>query len=168
MSNQRSLNKSFLKLRKRAESADRSKLVDTFVDVGPLFTLLSNPDHQILYGRRGTGKTHALIYLAENVKKKGDLPVYLDLRTIGSTGGIYADPKIPLKERATRLLTDMLHAVHDEFLEYAIDNDEKVNLEQIDRLLNLLADAITEVEVIEFAEYGKGTSIQPEIVYRLP
>ena len=58
------------------------------MDVGPLFTMLSSEDHQIVYGRRGTGKTHALSYLADEVRRRGDLAVYVDMRTIGSTGGV--------------------------------------------------------------------------------
>jgi Cdc6-like AAA superfamily ATPase len=57
------INTAFMKLAKRAESKDRAKLVETFVDAEPLLTLLSTTDHQIIYGRRGTGKTHALLYL---------------------------------------------------------------------------------------------------------
>jgi hypothetical protein len=59
------VNKALLKLSKRAETvSDRAKLVQTFVDTGALGTLLVSHDHQIVFGRRGTGKTHALLYLA--------------------------------------------------------------------------------------------------------
>ena len=54
------INTAILKLKKRAEKYSMDQLVDTFVDIGSLFTLLLNTDHQILYGRRGTGKTHVL------------------------------------------------------------------------------------------------------------
>ncbi len=53
------INDAFLKFEKRAEGADLDKLTETFVDVGPLFTLLGLPEHQIVYGRRGTGKVIA-------------------------------------------------------------------------------------------------------------
>ena len=53
------INKSLLGIVKRAEKQSIEQLVATFVDIGPLFKILSNIDHQILYGRRGTGKTHA-------------------------------------------------------------------------------------------------------------
>lgn len=39
-----------MNLATRAERYDASTLENTFVDVGPLFTLLSSTDHQILYG----------------------------------------------------------------------------------------------------------------------
>jgi hypothetical protein len=104
------MNLASLKLQRRAEQGDPDVLVQTFVDVGSLFSLLSTQDHQILYGRRGTGKTHALHYLRARVEENGDVPAYIDLRSIGSAGGIYGDPSVPLTERGTRLLSDVLAA----------------------------------------------------------
>jgi hypothetical protein len=114
-------NNALMRLSKRAESQDKSKLVQTFVDVGTLFTLLSRLDHQIIYGRRGTGKTHAITYLAEKRRETGDCVVYLDLRTVGSTGGIFGDTLIPLSERATRLLADTLPAFHGGMMDCYVD-----------------------------------------------
>ncbi len=105
------INMAFLKLPLRAEGEDPSLLVKTFVDVAHLFTMLSNDDHQVLYGRRGTGKTHALKYLVEHTRTRGQVPVYVDMRTLGSSGGLYADDTAPLSERATRLLVDTLLAI---------------------------------------------------------
>lgn len=82
------INRALVGIGKRAESVDPSKLVQSFVDIGPLFAILSSHDHQIVYGRRGTGKTHALLYLAETTKREGNIPVYVDLRNIGSSGGL--------------------------------------------------------------------------------
>lgn len=42
------INTAILKLKKRAEKYSMDQLVDTFVDIGSLFTLLLNTDHQIL------------------------------------------------------------------------------------------------------------------------
>jgi hypothetical protein len=95
--------------------------VQTFVDIGPLFAVLSSRDHQIVYGRRGTGKTHALLYLAEQGKKESAVPVYVDLRYLGSSGGMYADAGIPIAQRATRLLLDVLGSVHESLLTQAVD-----------------------------------------------
>jgi len=142
------LKKTLLKLRKRAETADRSTLVETFVDIGPVFTLLSNPEHQIFYGRRGTGKTHALIYLAESQSSKGEIPVYLDLKNLGSSGGIYSNSEIPLTERSTRCLVDVLAGIHEVILQFAVEHSEEINLGVIGPLLDEFSAAITEVEVI--------------------
>jgi Cdc6-like AAA superfamily ATPase len=89
------INAAFLGVQRRAESVDRETLVQTFVDIGALFTVLSSRDRQIVYGRRGTGKTHALLYLGEQAKKDQAIPVYIDLRYIGSSGGLYGDTPCP-------------------------------------------------------------------------
>ncbi len=117
--------------------------METFVDVGSLLTLLTSTDHQILYGRRGTGKTHALQYLADEVRKRGDLAVYIDMRTIGSTGGIYNDPSLPITERGTRLLLDTLGAMHDPLVDRALTLEDEVgNATQALTLLDRLAEDI--------------------------
>lgn len=154
------INKLFIGFTKRAEKVDHQILVESFVDVGPLFTVLSTTDNQVLYGRRGTGKTHALVYLAESRKEEGDIPIYVDLRAIGSTGGIYADPTIPFSERATRLLIDTLACIHDELIEIALKDDSPVNLGQVGPILEDMAAAISEVAVSGSAEEemtGSGT-----------
>jgi hypothetical protein len=130
------LTKLFINLNKRAEKTDRQVLIDSFVDVGPLGTVLSTIDNQILYGRRGTGKTHALAYLSGIARDQGDIPIYVDLRKVGSTGGLYSDGTIPLAERATRLLMDTLNAAHSELLDAALGP-----------ALDAFAEATTEVRV---------------------
>lgn len=141
------LNKLFIRFAKRAEKVDKQTLVETFVDVGPLLSILSTIDNQILYGRRGTGKTHALVYLVETAKLKGDIAVYLDLRSIGSTGGIYSDQSIPLPERATRLLMDTLAGIHDELLNVALDDSHGIDLSMVGPILDEFAVSITEITV---------------------
>jgi hypothetical protein len=142
------INTAFMKLTRRAETSDRNKIIATFVDVGPLFTLLSSKDHQVLYGRRGTGKTHALSYVAERTQKEGHATVYLDLRTIGSTGGLYADSAVPLSQRATRLLADTLTAIHDGLYGYFVEKAEELDLSRTGPLLDRLAEAINQVRVV--------------------
>lgn len=142
------LNTIFLKLSKRAESSVPEELIQTFVDVGPLFTLLSSVDHQILYGRRGTGKTHALTYLADRRQAAGDLVAYVDLRNIGSSGGIYADSTRDLMERATCLLVDALAAIHESLYAHTVEGSRKFNLAEAGPALDSLAEAITQVRVV--------------------
>ncbi len=161
MSMNSAINTAFMRIATRAEAVDPSTLVQTFVDVGPLFSALAGIDHQIVYGRRGTGKTHALVYLAHDVAKKGDIPVYLDMRRVGSTGGIYADPDIPITERATRLLSDTLAELHEKLLEVVLERAEELNLSELGPKLDLLAKALSEVAVtgaIEQEEIHKSAS----------
>ncbi len=141
------LSKLFINLSKRAEKTDRQVLIDTFVDIGPLGTVLATVDNQILYGRRGTGKTHALVYVSGIVRDKGDIPIYVDMRKVGSTGGIYSDGTVPIAERATRLLMDTLNSTHDELLDAALDDSFGLNLAEVGPSLDRLAEATTEVKV---------------------
>ncbi len=142
------INTLLMSLHRRAENSAREKLISTFVDVGSLFTLLSSTDHQILYGRRGTGKTHALTYLADNREEKGDAVVSVDLRNVGSSGGLYADLTRTIEERATCLLVDTLSAVYEKLYEYSVENSDVVDLAQAGPALDGLAEAMTQVRVI--------------------
>ena len=117
----------------------------SFVNVGPLLDLLSTIDHQVIYGRRGTGKTHALSYLAETLKRKGDLAVYVDLRFLGSTSGIYNDFQISVSERATRLILDTLGTLHGDLVDAVLAEDPDISL--FGPRLDEFAEAITEVQV---------------------
>lgn len=143
----RQVNTVLLKLAKRAETYDRQHIIESFVDIGPLFTLLSNSDNQILFGRRGTGKTHVLGYLANEIQRRGTIAIQLDMRTIGSTGGIYSDPHLTVAERATRLLVDTLCALHDRILTETLTNAEEYDLSLIGPLLDNFIDAATNVVV---------------------
>lgn len=148
----RALNLLLMKLRRRAEAADPQMLVQTFVDVGPLFTRLSSHDHQIFSGRRGTGKTHALYYLEAAVREQGDLPALVDMRRLGSSGGVYADSRLPLSERGTRLLSDMLTQIYDEVVDFTLLAHEVQDLSPALSLLDRLADEISRVRVEGEAE----------------
>lgn len=98
------------------------RLVDTFVDSG-IAAALETVDHQVLYGRRGTGKTHALRYLEAQVTgASGDVAVYLDLRTVGSPVGLFMAGSVPVVERAGRLLVDLLAQFHEAVLAAALDD----------------------------------------------
>lgn len=72
-------------LRQRAEqqhAADSSGLRLTFVDPGGLRERMSIENSQILFGRRGTGKTHLLSVLAP---AEDEISVYVDLRRLMTT-----------------------------------------------------------------------------------
>ena len=136
-----------MQIPRRAESTDRSMLAITFVAAGSFSAMLHSTDHQILYGRRGTGKTHALLYLSDLIERTGDVAVYVDLRTIGSAGGIYADSNLSAAVRGTHLLVDTLEAIHEELLSVVFGREIG---DQTGLLLALdaLAEAATAVEVV--------------------
>src|SRR5690348_2995153 len=142
----RAINEVMLRLSKRAEQYDQEHLMASFVDAGALLTLLGNRDNQVIFGRRGTGKTHVLAYLAQELKIKRDVVVEIDMRSIGSSGGIYGDSSRPLAERATRLLIDTLQEIHSRLVA-AVLSDETVDLRAVQRPLDNFADSTVDVRV---------------------
>jgi hypothetical protein len=141
-------NTAFLKIAKRAERQDDDVLQRTFVDFGSVYTALSSIDHQLVFGRRGTGKTHLLTFFRQDRRKAGEIAIQLDMRNLGSAGGIYADASIPLPQRATRLLIDVLAAIHSHLFEQAIENDGLVNLGTAGSALDEFFNAHTTVKVV--------------------
>jgi len=131
---------------KRAEQRQADQLRDTFVDSG-VSAALEAIDHQVLYGRRGTGKTHALRYVETQVQAGGDVAVYADLRTIGSPDGLFLGGEIPPTERAARLLVDLLAQIHEALLAAALDDDSLLNDAAFVAKLDALLEAITSVRV---------------------
>jgi hypothetical protein len=122
--------------------------VSNFVDSEPLFELLSTRNNQVIYGRRGTGKTHALKYLGESVAGLGELAVYVDLRSIGSNSSIYSDASRSLSDRATTLIVDVLNALYDELYTVALGAiDRAPNPEQLTLRVDDFAAAISTVRI---------------------
>ena len=144
----RPTNLAFLRIAKRAERQDDEVLQKTFVDFGSVFTTLSSIDHQIVFGRRGTGKTHLLSVLRHAKHAKGELAVQLDMRNLGSAGGLYGDPSLPISQRTTRLLVDVLAAIHGRLFEQAVEHDGLVNLGVAGVALDELFEAHSTVRVI--------------------
>lgn len=143
------IHKALIGFSKRAEKSTDDALVATFVDSEPLFDLLSTSNAQIVYGRRGTGKTHALKYLAETVDGQTQSAIYLDLRTIGSNGSIYADSSRPLGERASNLLSDVVSAIQSELEAVAIDQiDTHPNPSRLTTLVDDLRNSITTMKIV--------------------
>lgn len=139
-------------IEKRAERVDDDKLTETFVDAAPLLASVSNHDHQVIFGRRGTGKTHLLKYLHDYARSQGDTSIYLDLRSVGSNGSIYNDRDKTHSQRATPLLLDVLGILHDNLVQLAIDFSEKHDLSRSGPLLDTLAEAISTVQVVGSVE----------------
>jgi hypothetical protein len=138
----------FMQFDRRAEKVSQEILARTFVDAEPLFIQLSSRNHQVFYGRRGTGKTHALKFLAESISSQADKAIYIDLRSVGSNGSIYSDGQRSIAERASRLIVDVLEAVEQELMQIAIEQiDTAPDPAQITLRLDDLGAAIRSVEV---------------------
>lgn len=142
------VHKALIGFSKRAEKSTEALLVSTFVDSEPLFDLLSTRNNQVIYGRRGTGKTHALKYLLDAVRKEGDAAIYIDLRAVGSNGSIYNDQEKTLATRAATLLVDVMSAIQGELEDVAIDQiDYHPNPDQLTALVDELRTSITTLRV---------------------
>ncbi|MET9450318.1 ORC-CDC6 family AAA ATPase [Streptomyces cinerochromogenes] len=148
------MNRAFNLVPKRAESRQSEQLRDTFVDSG-VAIVMEAVDHQILYGRRGTGKTHALRYLATVVSGNKDIPVYLDLRTVGSPEGLFLGEEVKPTERAARLLVDLLNQFHDSLMEAALEDDEMLSDASFISRLDTLIDSISTVRLTGEVEVSK-------------
>ena len=155
------LNQALMRIPRRAESADRSTLAATYVSAGSFSALINSADHQILFGRRGTGKTHGLLHLHDLVEQTGDVALSLDLRTIGSAGGLYADEASSPAQRGTHLLVDTLEAVHDQLLALAVEG-QVPGEDCFLRGLDALVAAATEVEVVGETEQEQTRSAADE------
>jgi hypothetical protein len=140
------LNRALNLIPKRAETRQVDKLRDTFVDSGVAATI-EGIDHQVLFGRRGTGKTHALGYLQSRLERSEAVVVYADLRTIGSPEGLFLGSQVGPIERAGRLLVDLLGIVHESILTAALNDDELIDDTYFVARLDALLEAITTVTV---------------------
>lgn len=120
---------------------DLQKLVGAFVDVG-ILPQIENRNNQIIYGRRGTGKTHVLRVLSAKLQSVRAIVVYIDARMLGSTSQ-FSDPSIAIPTRCAALFRDFLAEIHDTLLDYivALPSDKAEGaLEE----LNNLGKAVTE------------------------
>ncbi len=123
---------------------DIHKLVGTYVDVG-LLPQLNNTNHQIFYGRRGTGKTHVMKVLESRLKEDPrNTVVYIDCRTLGSTSQ-FSDPTIAIPRRCLSLFRDILLAVYHSLLEHIVEEPSKKAdeaLKEADTLASLITEPL--------------------------
>lgn len=89
------------------KQTDADKLRTAYVDAG-ILPLLENVNSQIVYGRRGTGKTHLLkvLALSDRWKLRRTSIVYIDTRTLGSSEQ-FTDPTLQLGLRCFSLFQDI-------------------------------------------------------------
>lgn len=139
MLNDTILSKSVAFLHQRAEKRqDERKTVETFVDAGILSQILSRND-QILYGRRGTGKTHVLQVTASKFREDPkNAVVIIDGRTLGSTSQ-FTDSTIPLKQRCIALFRDVLLEISNGILDHIVNRPSS----ESEQALSILAELNT-------------------------
>ncbi len=119
----------------------------TYVDSGVL-PQLQNRNAQMLYGRRGTGKSHVLRVLGSAVDREpGSAHFYVDLRLLGSAGQL-TDPGQPLSSRCVVAFKDLLNRIQSQLLDIATDPERKsvgTDTEALDNLSNAINEATVAV-----------------------
>lgn len=102
----------------RAErQRDMNKLISSYVEVGILPQLLNN-NNQILFGRRGTGKTHILKYFENQLSGDNHKTIiYIDCRVLGSSPQ-FSDTQLSLSHRCSSLFKDLLDEIYDALLNH--------------------------------------------------
>lgn len=143
-----SINRCFMRFEDRAERITAKQVAETFVSIGPLMDLLSSKNNQIVYGRRGTGKTHALRYFQNARSLNGDIAIYIDAQNLGSNGSIYNDSSLPVGERASRLLVDVCAAIHHQLREVFTESGCQWDLSETAPLLDQFVDGFTETRIV--------------------
>jgi hypothetical protein len=138
---------------KRAERLDSSQQAKTFVAVGGMDSTLLNTDHRIIFGRRGTGKTHLLSHIADTARKRGEFAVLIDLRTMGSNSYIYGDENLSIGERATRLLKDFVQTLHENMFDQLTLPGSKFPNLRVVTILDDIGACVKEVLVTESVEF---------------
>lgn len=144
------INDAILQIVKRADKCDKNTLVETFVNLGSLLPLLKGCDNHILYGRRGTGKTHVLSYLCSLLDEQNDCSIYIDLRVLGSTRSIYMNDELPIEQRVTRLLIDIFSEIHDQINSFITKNDfiKELYISNVTPILSALSEELSQINII--------------------
>lgn len=171
MLNDKYLMPAVARIHQRSErQEDVEKLIGTYVDVG-LLPQLNNRNHQIFFGRRGTGKTHVMKVLEASLREEPRACVgYVDCRTLGSTGQ-FSDSTLPMQQRCLSLLRDILLVLQDVLLQYIAENPNKNSDAALDALADfgasvvdgskkvISAVVVTEKTVTEEAAITAGVSL---------
>ena len=149
------------RIRQRSEKQSNiKKLINTFVDIG-IFPQIDNENNQIIYGRRGTGKTHILRILSAKLQEdKSNIVSYVDCRNLGSTAQ-FSDPQFDIKHRCLSLFKDILNIIHDDLLEYVVEQDENISsqsLEILDEMSSIMIEPYSSYQLDSITQRSLGKS----------
>jgi hypothetical protein len=144
-------------LQRSERQQNLQKLVGAFVDVG-IMSQIQNTNNQVIYGRRGTGKTHVLRVLGSNLQSVKNVVVYVDARMLGSTSQ-FSDNSVPLPARCTALFRDFLGEIHNALLDHIVTLAPPTADVALDEL-NELGKVATELFTTVVAEKATGRLLQ--------
>jgi hypothetical protein len=120
-------------------------LQETYVETGVL-PQVANFGNQILYGRRGTGKTHVLQVLgADRAQEQDSFVIYLDVRLLGSAH-LFTDATRPPADRCVAVFKDLLSIIQSRLLDIATDPArDGGGLEEVSQLADFITAKTVEV-----------------------
>lgn len=133
---------------RRAERSEGSTLRDTFVEMVDVDLLTRSRENQIIFGRRGTGKTHVLNYMAEILGRQEEVVVLADLRIVGSASAYQLRDESSFELAATRIVVDLLATMHEQLFAYSLRAlDQERDVTQLVRGMDAMAEAASAVTI---------------------
>lgn len=130
--------------------------INTFYDCN-IISHLININHQIIQGRRGTGKTHILNVLRSELESDNKHCIYYDCKATGSAAEI-SDKLLPENHRAVQLMRDFLLFIHKDLLKFYNESfykeENEVQQEIRDLMEQLHDECYTIGNAIQKFEYG--------------
>ncbi len=157
------------KVLQRAERMrELDQITRTYVEVRVVPQLL-NENNQIIFGRRGTGKTHLFRFLEnELISQKTPVVVYLDCRTLGSASD-FSNSEIPIVRRAQSLFNDIVSEIVEKALTFIAENAPKgsekalLALDEIEKAVSSKIDYGLVEEVTERTLIKTGSEASGEV-----
>lgn len=138
---------------------DTEVLRETYVETG-VMPQVNNFGNQILYGRRGTGKTHVLQVLGAELENETNcFVIYLDIRLLGSAH-LFTDTSHAPADRCVAVFKDLLALIQSRLLDIATDpgRDGK-GLEEVSQLADFITMKAVEVNTRDVkSTTARGTS----------
>lgn len=124
---------------------DVSVLQRTYVETG-ILPQVDNFSNQILYGRRGTGKTHVLQVLGQQLEQDhSSFSIYIDIRILGSAH-LFTDTTRPIADRCVAVFKDFLGLIQSRLLDIATDpNHDGSGLQEVSDFADFITAKSVEV-----------------------
>lgn len=137
--------------------ANDDVLSRTYVDTG-ILPQLANSNNQILYGRRGTGKSHVLRVLGLQVEKQSPgTSLYIDLRVLGSAG-LMTEADRPLSDRCVAVFKDLLSLVQGQLMDIVTrPGSDRGGLQEVSELEEVIRRKSVAVTTREVSERSAST-----------
>lgn len=121
---------------------------ESYVDLGLLYRIQNFRD-QIVFGRRGTGKTHLLLQLEDFAVREKALVCYIDCRSLGS--GIF-EAALPVEKQGEIFFRSLLSKAHA-FILGELTRLEIPTKEAKDKAFDHLNRMVTSIGNNSFTEY---------------